>query len=154
MIVHFKSPEHDYLSNFHLVTVHYNGVDYPSVEHAFMSAKSDDPQWKAYCANKNISPADVKREGKQVRLVHDWEEIKLNVMETCLRSKFNQEPYRTLLIETGKQNIQEGNWWGDRFWGVDLKQQPNYGENHLGRLIMLIREELQMNDFWDKHGNI
>jgi len=49
---------------------------------------------------------------------------------------------RTLLKETGNQNIQEGNYWGDDYWGVDLKQNPNVGENHLGRLIMKIREEL------------
>lgn len=154
MIVHFKSPEHSFLSNFELVSINYCGINYPSVEHAFMSAKSDDPQWKAYCSNTNISPADVKREGKTIQFIHNWKNIKLTVMENCLRSKFHIEPYKTLLIETGNQNIQEGNWWGDKYWGVDLKQDPNIGENHLGRLLMVVREELQTNKFCDEHGNI
>ena len=55
---------------------------------------------------------------------------------------FNQEPFRTKLINTLDENIVEGNWWGDVFWGVNLKVDPNVGENHLGRLIMEIRKEL------------
>jgi predicted NAD-dependent protein-ADP-ribosyltransferase YbiA (DUF1768 family) len=54
--------------------------------------------------------------------------------------KFSQEPYRTLLLNTGNILIQEGNRWGDTFWGVDLN--TNVGENKLGLLIMQIREQL------------
>jgi ribA/ribD-fused uncharacterized protein len=118
------------------------GRSYASVEHAYMSAKSDDPMWKDYCANPNISASDAKREGKKVQLVPDWELIKFSVMKDCLRAKFLQEQFKIKLIATGNQNIQEGNWWGDRVWGVDLKENPNVGENHLGRLLMKIREEL------------
>jgi ribA/ribD-fused uncharacterized protein len=143
MIITFRG-EHNFLSNFFEVDVNYNGLIYASVEHAYMSAKSNDPQWKAYCANRNISASDVKREGKTVRLVDDWENIKLGVMETCLRAKFNQEPLKSKLLATGNQNIQEGNTWSDTFWGVDLKSNPNIGENHLGRLLMKIRDDLNL----------
>jgi ribA/ribD-fused uncharacterized protein len=136
--------DYNYLSNFWLVDVEYNGVVYPSVEHAYMSAKSDDPQWKSYCANRNISPSDVKKNSTHVRLVNNWNRLKLVVMEECLRSKFNKEPYRSKLLTTDNENIQEGNVWNDVFWGVDLTVNPNKGENHLGRLIMKIREELQI----------
>lgn len=37
--------------------------------------------------------------------------------------------------------IQEGNYWGDTFWGVDLKKRE--GENNLGKLVMEIREKLK-----------
>ena len=47
---------------------------------------------------------------------------------------------RQALIDTGDQELIEGNWWGDRFWGVDLK--TNQGQNHLGMLLMKIRSEL------------
>ena len=146
MIVHFKSPEHSFLSNFELVNIEYMGRTYRSVEHAFMSAKSSDPKWKDYCANPNISPADVKREGKKVSLVPYWDTLKFVVMEHCLRAKFRQEPFKSKLLATGNENIQEGNWWGDTTWGVDLNVNPNIVENNLGRLIMLIREELKTDD--------
>ena len=40
-------------------------------------------------------------------------------------------------------HIEEGNWWKDKFGGVDIKTRQ--GENHLGKLIMKIRKELQEN---------
>ena len=36
--------------------------------------------------------------------------------------------------------LQEGNNWGDAFWGVHLKSEE--GENNLGKLIMEIRAQL------------
>ena len=61
-------------------------------------------------------------------------------MAECVKQKFNQEPYRTKLLETGTLHIQEGNRWNDKFWGVCLK--TNKGENHLGKLIMDVRSAL------------
>lgn len=74
-------------------------------------------------------------------MLPNWDSIKVSVMRDCLNQKFRQEPYKTLLIETGDVFIQEGNFWGDTFWGVDLKSKT--GENHLGKLIMAIRDELK-----------
>ncbi len=142
MITNFNTAEHGFLSNFWYVDILYKGVVYPTVEHAYMSAKSDDPKWKEFCANRNITPSNVKKESKNIQLVAGWDKLKLEVMEDCLRYKYKEEPLRSKLINLGNQNIQEGNTWGDRFWGVDLKVNPNIGENHLGRLIMKIREQL------------
>ena len=44
---------------------------------------------------------------------------------------------REKLLDTGNAELQEGNNWGDRYWGVDLK--TGYGENRLGRIIMKVR---------------
>lgn len=61
-------------------------------------------------------------------------------MRECLEQKFAQEPFRTWLLETGDEPIQEGNYWGDSFWGVDKKK--GQGENWLGKLLMEIRDRL------------
>ena len=42
---------------------------------------------------------------------------------------------------TGNLVLEEGNGWHDTFWGVDLK--TGEGENHLGRILMQVREELR-----------
>lgn len=144
MVTTFRG-EYHFLSNFYLTQVFFRGVWYRSSEHAYMSAKSDDPQWKVYCANQNVTPADVKENCKYIKLIDNWHVIKLSVMEECLRSKFSDTIMREKLLGTGSQNLQEGNWWGDRFWGVDLTVNPNIGENHLGRLLMKIRDELKLN---------
>lgn len=72
-------------------------------------------------------------------IVYNWDDIKLEVMEECLRSKFSKNPFRAMLEATGEQLIEEGNIWSDTFWGVDLK--TGKGDNNLGKLIMKIRKE-------------
>ncbi len=130
------------MSNFAPVKIKLEGMTYPSVEHAYMSAKSNDDSWKQFCANEKNTAQQVKRASRDIQLVDNWETKKLEVMEECIRQKFNQEPYKTKLLETGNMPIQEGNRWGDKFWGVCLK--TNEGLNHLGRLIMQVRDDLSL----------
>ncbi len=151
MIPHFKTKEHEFLSNFHLVDVEYEGDIYPSVEHAYMAAKSDDTirhngrdrTWKSVCADPMVTAGEVKRLSREVNLIPNWDVIKFQVMYLCLKSKFSKDPLKGMLLATDDQNLQEGNWWSDRVWGVDLKVNPNIGENHLGRLLMKVRDEIK-----------
>jgi ribA/ribD-fused uncharacterized protein len=131
---------YEWLSNFAPCEINFNGRCFASVEHAYMSAKSNDLEWKTFCSDANNSPGKVKRKSKKILLREDWESIKVEIMYQLLELKFSQEPYRTLLLNTGNILIQEGNRWGDTFWGVDLN--TNVGENKLGLLIMQIREQL------------
>lgn len=130
-----------WLSNFAPCTIVLNGITYPSVEHAYMSAKSDDVRWYLKCTDESIKPGTIKKLSRGILLVSNWDFIKVEVMRECLNQKFNQDPYKTLLIETGDAFIQEGNFWGDTFWGVDLNTKV--GDNRLGKLIMEIREKLK-----------
>ena len=41
-------------------------------------------------------------------------------------------------MQTEDAELVEDNWWGDKFWGVCNGE----GENHLGKLLMKIRDEL------------
>lgn len=145
MIYTFTKEPYTWLSNMELVDIRLKGHIFPSVEHAYVSEKrpKHDEDWRDLCSKREIPAKQLKVYARKIELRPDWEEVKLFVMEHCLRDKFNNPKYKTLLLETGNQNIQEGNYWNDTFWGVDLKQDPNIGENHLGRLIMKIREELR-----------
>lgn len=138
MISEFRG-EYRWLSNFYPCTIVLEGVEYPSVEHAYMSRKSDSELWKDFCVT-TISPEEVKKASKRISLLPHWESIKVDIMRECLTQKYSEEPLRSKLIATGSQILQEGNWWGDQFWGVDLR--TGVGENYLGKLIMGIREEL------------
>lgn len=57
-----------------------------------------------------------------------------------MRVKFRNPELRDKLVATGDAEIVEGNWWGDKFWGVCR----GVGENHLGKILMRIRTELQL----------
>jgi ribA/ribD-fused uncharacterized protein len=139
MIREFKG-EYRWLSNFAPCKIRFDGRLFASVEHAYMSAKSNDIAWKEFCADSNNTAGKVKKKSKEIVLREDWQSVKVEVMRQLLEMKFSQRPYRKLLLNTGDLFIQEGNWWGDSFWGVDFK--TNTGENNLGILIMAIREEL------------
>lgn len=134
--------EYRFLSNFYPSPIEFRGAVYASAEHAYQSAKSDDPAWKEFCADPEAQPSKVKKASAEVQLVADWDAIRIPVMRECLKLKFSQEPLKSRLLETGDTYLMEGNWWGDVFWGVDLK--TNTGQNHLGQLLMEIREELRL----------
>lgn len=140
MILSFRG-EYNWLSNFSDVKITLGGIEYKSVEHAYMSAKSDSMEWKSFCSNFTNTAGKVKRESHKISLVPYWHLIKVDVMVECLKQKYSQEPFKTRLLNTKNEHIQEGNNHNDRFWGVDLK--TNIGDNTLGILIMEIRENLK-----------
>lgn len=141
MIKEFQG-NYRWLSNFAPVDIQIDNRIYPSVEHAYMAMKApDNDEWKNFCANKSNSAGKVKKASRAIKLRHDWnDELRLILMSGLLMIKFTQEPFRSQLISTGNQNIQEGNYWNDKFFGICLK--TGEGENHLGRLIMNIRDKI------------
>lgn len=141
MIIEFRE-KYAMFSNFFPCEINYNGNAFRSVEHAYQSQKNDDKEWLQYCIDEQ-SAGKVKKRSMSITVREDWQEINMTIMETLLRQKFSKQPFKNLLITTGNQNIQEGNHWGDTFWGIDLKNSPNQGENHLGRMLMEIRKDLQ-----------
>ena len=140
----FKN-EHRFLSNFVPVEVKLDGVTYPSVEHAYVAAKTLDLSLREKI---RIIPTSgkVKRFGRKLVLRQDWEDVKFDVMSSLLRQKFLQEPFRTLLLETGESYLREGNYWSDRVWGCTLDPKTNtwVGENNLGIMLMRIRDHLSL----------
>jgi len=139
MIKEFQD-EYRWLSNFYPVPIVYKGIEYPSTEHAYMSAKSHDPEWKEFCRTEPKA-GKVKRASRDIKLRSDWEAVKVYVMKAVLIKKFEQEPFRQWLLDTGEVYIQEGNHHKDEFWGVNLA--TGKGSNWLGVLIMCVRDELR-----------
>ena len=116
----------------------FEGEYYRTVEHAYQSAKTLNLGQKKNIQNAN-SPGQAKRLGKFVALREDWEQIKINIMRELIRQKFTNPELRAKLLETKDVYLEEGNTWGDRFWGVFL----NKGENWLGKILMEVREEIK-----------
>ena len=77
----------------------------------------------------------------------EWGEKKIKIMKSFLIQKFdiNVNPEVTQKLKaTGIMFLEETNYWGDRFWGVDKKDANSIpvGENNLGKLLMDIRSNL------------
>lgn len=131
-----------FLSNFYSAMVEYEGMTYPSVEHAFQAAKTLDTEIrKGFCVCP--TPADAKAFGRKVKLRPDWEDIKIDVMTQLVRSKFTRndtdEDIRSLLLATGDAYLEEGNNHRDTFWGT----VNGKGQNWLGKILMQVRDELR-----------
>ena len=127
-----------WLSNFYLWCVVYDGIVYPSAEHAYQAAKTNSPLEKEYI-KAALTPGTAKRLGRRATLIKDWDNLKVGIMEEILRCKFSDELLQQQLLETHPQELIEVNYWGDTFWGV----HNEVGENNLGKLLMKIREEMK-----------
>jgi ribA/ribD-fused uncharacterized protein len=135
--------QHMFLSNFASMPkgIEYQGILYPTAEHAFQASKTTDVDKRRHIAMLP-SPGLAKTIGKGLELRREWsdEMFRLRTMCEILRIKFAQEPFKTQLLATGDAELQEGNYWHDNFYGIDL--QTGQGKNHLGRLLMKVRKEL------------
>lgn len=138
MIASFRG-ETRWLSNFATVGIVYNGIIYSSTETAFQAQKTLNDDIRGMMAV--LSPAEAKEEGMKIKLRSDWDNVKINIMYEINKLKFNQEPFKSKLLATGDQELIEGNDWNDTFWGVC----KSVGENHLGKILMRIRKELNDN---------
>jgi ribA/ribD-fused uncharacterized protein len=134
--------EHRWLSNFQSANIKVGEVMFPSVEHAYVAAKTEFPfspidlEWFI-----GLSAGKVKRVGSQLELRPDWDEAKLSIMLTLTEMKYSvaNPELRKLLMATGDQEIIEGNHWGDTFWGMC----DGVGCNWLGHIIMGVRKEIR-----------
>lgn len=127
------------LSNFACSPLSYDGKDYLSAEHAFQSAKVNDPENKHKVRSARTA-GEAKILGNLFKDSKNWDEIKVTVMLNILRAKFSQNMYLAdLLLSTSDAFLEEGNTWGDVFWGTT----NGIGQNHLGTLLMAVRDELR-----------
>lgn len=136
--IDFFRGQYSFLSNFYEAPLEYDGRVYANSEGAFHSMKSLDP--KVRDKFKPLNPSEAKKLGRSVILRTDWDLVKDQYMKEIVLAKFEQNPdiaYK--LIETGDTILIEGNWWGDRYWGVC----NGTGKNKLGKILMEVRTELK-----------
>lgn len=142
--------EYEFLSNFYISDIEYEGLTYSSVEAAFQAAKtklsSDEETKRQRAPFCSYTPSVAKRMGRRGMLRSDWEKVKDGIMLDILRIKFNSNPdLRDKLLGTDDAVLVEGNTWHDCYWGdCDCpKCIHKPGKNMLGKLLMKVRDELK-----------
>lgn len=153
-IVSFSGP-YRFLSNPFPCTIWWEGVYYPSAEHAFQAAKSLDHDERTLIASIP-DWREAKAYGRQIRLRPGWDWLRRPLMLSVVTMKFaqNWELARDL-AQTGQRLLLEGNTWGDTDWGAVPEghrawsgqlpwwhhgQQAWAGHNWLGLALMFTRE--------------
>ena len=137
MISEFKG-EFAFLSNFYLCEFIWNGFLWKHSEGAYQAAKSlDVGDWNVM---QHLSPGQSKQKGRRLKIRSDWESVKDSIMAQVLDAKFTQNPeLMDKLIKTYPKSLEEGNGWGDTYWGV-CPPRSNNGRNTLGQLLMALRD--------------
>lgn len=136
-----------FLSNFHRAPLIWDGIEYPTSEHAFNAGKTLDPDQRRWVATAPTA-REAKRRGRSVALRPGWDDhVRYTVMTEVLAAKFGAHPGRAdALLSTGDAVLVEGNTWHDNTWGDCRCRRAacaEPGANHLGRLLMELRAELR-----------
>lgn len=142
-ITMFKN-EYAFLSNFSPINIEIDGRLWQTSEHMYMACKTTDPYMQEKI-RKAYTPGYAKKLGRQLTLRPDWEQIKDQAMLRVLQTKFKyNKEHRELLLATGNEQLIEGNYWHDNYWGSCIcKRCGNKGKNMLGQLLMQVRDELR-----------
>lgn len=139
MIKEFKN-QYFFLSNFYECPIYYNKLVFCNAEAAFQAQKVIDEKEQYKFINLNASQA--RKLGKTIVLRKDWEEVKDNIMYEIVKRKFTvNKKLQQKLIDTKDEELVEGNWWHDTYWGIDSK--TGIGKNKLGKILMKVREEVK-----------
>ncbi len=136
MINEFRG-EYFFLSNFYNAPVTYGGITYQNNETAFQAQKTLNENEKHKFST--LPPNVARRKGRKAKLRPDWEEVKDQIMyEICLAKFTQNEDLKEKLLNTNKEHLEEGNNWGDTYWGT----VNGIGRNALGKILMHVRNEL------------
>jgi ribA/ribD-fused uncharacterized protein len=132
-------------SNFSSYPITLDGKVWPTTEHYFQAAKFTDEEVREairlaknpYCAFKMGRSRDYTSVMRQ-----DWGTHRLVAMMTAIRAKFTQHgTLKETLLATGTKEIVEDSPRDD-YWGIGKNGD---GTNHLGKLLMQLRDELRAN---------
>ena len=137
VISNFRGP-FSFLSNFYEAIIYVDGNRYKSVEHAYQAHKTLDP-WSRRLVREAKTPGEAKKLGKSVTIRGDWDEVKIDLMRTFVRKKFENPFLRPVLLATGNAQLIEENTWNDVFWGTCR----GVGQNWLGKILMEVRDEIR-----------
>jgi len=135
----------NFLSNFSSSPIEMEGIIYPTAQHAFLAARTDNPVQKERLSRIK-SPFRAKIAASRLPTRAEWPQIERVVLEQVMRLKFRDPTLRQKLASTGDALILLLNDWGDNIDGVCLDQDSGHwwGENRVGLILMAIRDEAQV----------
>jgi len=129
-----------YFSNMFPCEVKFQGIVYPSSEHAYQAQKTFHIKTREKIA-AIANPVEAKRFARTIGIRTHWEEVKFDLMVRCLLVKFSKQPFKTYLLKTGNYLIiEDAGKWDDCEWGIGKRGK---GKNKLGLALMLVRNKLR-----------
>ncbi len=132
-------------SNLHRRPVEFEGIVYPTSEHAYQAGKARKDSVREWLmAAPSPSLLAMAAHGLYVWDIHpDWAKTKFQRMKSVLLAKFTQhKDLQELLLNTGESRLVESATVDsavNRLWG----EVNGKGQNKLGELLMEVRKEIR-----------
>ncbi|WP_186171028.1 NADAR family protein [Vibrio chagasii] len=141
--VFFYEPEdpNGYLSNFAACPIKVDGQVWATSEHYYQAMKFVSPALRNMILEA-CTPAEAFSLSRQYedQVRDDWYDVRVEVMRFIVTEKFKQNPqFALFLTGTGDSVIKEHSH-KDPFWGDG---GDGSGENHLGEILMAVRQQLR-----------
>jgi hypothetical protein len=130
-----------FLSNYYPCQIEVEGINFPSVEHAYQALKTSDLEIRNQIKNCD-TPGEARALIKKITPPEDWEENKIGVMYKIIEHKFSSnEDLMDKLVATGEAPLIAGNESHNNYWGNCTCKtcKGTKGENRLGKILMQIR---------------
>jgi len=146
-MINLFNGEYEFLSNFYFGKnkIFFEGLYYPTAEHAFQAAKTIIPGEMDLIRNCK-TPGQAKRMASKktgkITLRPNWDSIKDSIMLIIVINKFKDPILEEKLISTYPKQLTEGNYWHDNYWG-DCNCEIcscREGLNKLGNILMNVRD--------------
>ncbi|NJN24313.1 MAG: NADAR family protein [Acaryochloridaceae cyanobacterium RL_2_7] len=148
MTIYFYKVQEQYgcFSNFSPHSIVMGAVQWPTSEHYYQAQKFIGTEDEAVICEQIRpcpSPEQAAALGRdRIRVIRpDWDQTKDQVMYEAVKTKFSSHPeICSVLLATGSEEIVEDSP-NDYYWGCGADKT---GENHLGKILMRVREELRL----------
>jgi predicted NAD-dependent protein-ADP-ribosyltransferase YbiA (DUF1768 family) len=135
--------EYSFLSNDHICLVHYEGLLYASVTHAFQAARSSDQSVK----EKISKIHDLESMYEIAETIEDppgWLKARGRIMEVIIRDKFRRNPVLRQRLSDTKNSLLVNSYEdatnpNNLYWGTVGER----GENTIGKILMKIRSDIK-----------
>lgn len=144
--------ELSFLSNQYPINIKYNEYIYPSVEHIYqiMRCVNQDEHNKIQMVDSPIR-ARIAGNFTEKLSPYEW----LGLMKEALEMKFSDGNMKKLLLKTADKPLIYINYWHDTFWGrCTCTQHKRSGDNRLGKLLMEIRREHEVQLNAKRHSDL
>ena len=135
------SGKYGFLSCLYKKSLIFEGILFPSGEHAYQYGKFRDEDTRNW-AMESPKPhlLSILAHGLFAwDIVSNWSRIKVNRMYNVLKVKFSDSELKNKLLDT-RDSILIENSKNDAFWGIG---KTGKGKNMLGKLLMKVREEIK-----------
>lgn len=144
MINNFSS-DYAFLSDDFLVPVWYEGIWYPSAEHAYQASRTIYPKQKMLILEcKTAIEAIRLSNSKAITFRTGWKELREQTKRTILTSKFKNKDLAQKLIDTYPRKLINENNYHDNYWG-NCKCKNCFhsrGKNKSGIILTSVRTNL------------